>query len=56
MLRTLLPTLLLPLTSALLAQSGIRIAEPGALVLRPDLAADAAAQAGMKAAGIAPES
>jgi hypothetical protein len=56
MLRTLLPVLLLPLTSALLAQSGIRIAEPGALVLRPDLAADAAAQAGMKAAGIAPES
>lgn len=56
MLRALLSVPCALLASALLSQSGIRITEPGALVLRPDLDTDAAALAGMKAAGIAPES
>lgn len=37
------------------AQSGARIADPQALVPRPDLASDAGAQAGLKAAGHGPE-
>lgn len=37
------------------AQTQVRIVEPSAIVARPDLAQDAGAQAGMKAAGIGPE-
>lgn len=47
------PALLLIL--AVRAQTQVRIIEPSAIVARPDLAQDAAAQAGLKAAGISPE-
>lgn len=37
------------------AQTQVRIVDPSALILRPDLGADAGAQAGLRAAGISPE-
>lgn len=43
-------TLLAP--CAALCQTAVRITDPSAIVLRPDLQSDAAAQAGMKAAGL----
>lgn len=49
----LLPALLLSLTG--MAQTAVRIVNPQALVLRPDLATDSAAQAGMQAAGLTDE-
>lgn len=47
------PALLAGLLAA--AQANVRIIEPSAIVDHPDLAHDAAALAGLKAAGIAPE-
>lgn len=40
---------------SLQAQTNVRIVMPAALVARPDLAQDAAAQAGLQAAGVTPE-
>jgi hypothetical protein len=48
-----LPSLFLLTASAMaMAQGAVRITDPSAMVLQPDLANDAAAQAGMKAAGL----
>ncbi len=46
----LLPFLLLPL--GVLAQNAVRITDPGAIVIRPELSHDPSAQAGMQAAGL----
>lgn len=51
-------TLLLPalgLAFSVAAQTSVRIIDPGALVLNPDLGNDKAAQAGMQAAGLDPQ-
>jgi hypothetical protein len=50
--RILVPLSVLLLTNAVLAQNVARINDPSAIVLQPDLARDAAALAGMQAAGL----
>ncbi|MBK9177044.1 MAG: hypothetical protein IPM46_12085 [Flavobacteriales bacterium] len=50
--RLLLFALVLSAPIAARAQNAVRITDPSAIVLRPDLQSDAAAQAGMKAAGL----
>jgi len=55
MLRHLLPPIAFLLAISLHAQTHVRIVSPAALVTRPDLALDPAAQAGLKAAGISAE-
>ncbi|HRD52730.1 MAG TPA: hypothetical protein PKY96_08785 [Flavobacteriales bacterium] len=55
MLRYLIAPFSLFLVLGACAQTAVRIVSPAALVARPDLAMDAAAQAGLKAAGISSE-